>query len=298
MIFMAIYLIMHYLVELPIIGQAINPVGIAIIHSIFNISTTLLLLPFSKQLVKIAEGTIKTEPEKEIAFLDERLLNTPSIAVQECSNLTKTMGHQAKASVMDAMELIFNYDEKKALQVKELEGEVDVYEDRLGAYMVKLSGTDLSDEGNKQVSEMLHAIGDFERISDHAVNIMEAAKEIHEKKIVLSDEGLRELKNATEAIREIMTIAIQAFEDNDLDLAYHVEPLEEVMDGLIDEIKRNHIARLQTGECTIQHGFVLSDILTNYEKVSDHCSNLAVAIIEKSRSSFDPHKYLDKLKTI
>ncbi|MEE0742239.1 MAG: Na/Pi cotransporter family protein [Emergencia sp.] len=297
-IFMAIYLIMHYLVELPIIGQAINPVGIAIIHSIFNISTTLLLLPFSKQLVKIAEGTIKTEPEKEIAFLDERLLNTPSIAVQECSNLTKTMGHQAKASVMDAMELIFNYDEKKALQVKELEGEVDVYEDRLGAYMVKLSGTDLSDEGNKQVSEMLHAIGDFERISDHAVNIMEAAKEIHEKKIVLSDEGLRELKNATEAIREIMTIAIQAFEDNDLDLAYHVEPLEEVMDGLIDEIKRNHIARLQTGECTIQHGFVLSDILTNYERVSDHCSNIAVAIIEQSRSSFDPHKYLDKLKTM
>lgn len=297
-IFMAIYMALNYAVGLAIIDEAVNPVSIAVLHSIFNISTTLLLLPFSKQLVKIAEGTIKAQPEKEVAFLDERLLATPSIAVQECSNMTKEMGHQARNSIIDAMKLIFNYDEKLAMKVKEQEGEVDVYEDKLGAYMVKLSATGLSASDNKLVSEMLHVIGDFERISDHAANIMQAARELHEKKIVLSDEGLAELKIATEVIREIMTISVKAFEENDLQLAYHVEPLEEVMDGMIDEIKSNHINRLQSGVCTIQHGFVLSDILTNYERVSDHCSNIAVAIIEMSRNSFDAHEYLDKLKTM
>ena len=293
-----LYFVLHFVVDLTFIEQAINPVGIAIVHSIFNITTTILLLPFSKQLVKLAEGTIKTEPEKEIAFLDERLLKTPSIALQECNHITTDMAYVSKRSMMDAMDLLFSYNDKKASGVKDLEGEVDIYEDRLGSYLVKLSGYDLSDTDSKQISKLLHTIGDFERISDHAVNVMEAAKEIEEKKVSLSPEGLEEIKVATAAIREIMEIAIKAFDENDLELAYRVEPLEQVVDGIIETIKLNHINRLQKGKCTIQQGFVLSDILTNYERVSDHCSNIAVAMIELSKSAFDTHEYLDKLKAM
>ena len=293
-----LYFVLHFLVDLSFIEQAISPVGVAVVHSIFNITTTVLLLPFSKQLVKLAEGTIKTEPEKEIAFLDERLLKTPSIALQECNHITTDMAYVSKQSMMDAMDLLFSYNEKKAAGVKDLEGEVDIYEDRLGSYLVKLSGYDLSDTDSKQISKLLHTIGDFERISDHAVNVMQAAKEIEEKKAPLSPEGLAEIKVATAAIREIMEIAIKAFDENNLELAYRVEPLEQVVDGIIEGIKLNHINRLQAGKCTIQQGFVLSDILTNYERVSDHCSNIAVAMIELSKSAFDTHEYLDKLKTM
>lgn len=266
------------------------------VHSIFNITTTLILLPFSRQLVKLAEGTIKTEPEKEVAFLDERLLNTPSIALSECNHKTTEMAYVAKDAMDKAMELLFSYDAKGDEAVARLEGEADIYEDRLGSYLVKLSGCDLSDADSKQISKLLHTIGDFERISDHAVNIVEAAREIHEKKLVLSEEGLREIQVATKALREILDMAVKAFDDADLELACHVEPLEQVMDDLIETIKRNHVNRLQTGACTIQHGFVLSDILTNYERVSDHCSNIAVAMIELSKASFGTHEYLDSLK--
>ncbi len=293
-----LYFVLHFVVDLTFIEQAINPVGVAVVHSIFNITTTVLLLPFSRQLVKLAEGTIKTEPEKEIAFLDERLLKTPSIALQECNHITTDMAYVSKRSMMDAMDLLFSYNDKKASGVKDLEGEVDIYEDRLGSYLVKLSGYDLSDTDSKQISKLLHTIGDFERISDHAVNVMEAAKEIEEKKVSLSPEGLEEIKVATAAIREIMEIAIKAFDENDLEQAYRVEPLEQVVDGIIETIKLNHINRLQKGKCTIQQGFVLSDILTNYERVSDHCSNIAVAMIELSKSAFDTHEYLDKLKAM
>ena len=293
-----LYFVLHFLVDLSFIEQAISPVGVAVVHSIFNITTTVLLLPFSKQLVKLAEGTIKTEPEKEIAFLDERLLKTPSIALQECNHITTDMAYVSKQSMMDAMDLLFSYNEKKAAGVKDLEGEVDIYEDRLGSYLVKLSGYDLSDTDSKQISKLLHTIGDFERISDHAVTVMHAAKEIEEKTAPLSPEGLAEIKVATAAIREIMEIAIKAFDENNLELAYRVEPLEQVVDGIIEGIKLNHINRLQAGKCTIQQGFVLSDILTNYERVSDHCSNIAVAMIELSKSAFDTHEYLDKLKTM
>ncbi len=299
LIFMAVYMIALYGFDLAIKDEPISPIEIAVVHSIFNISTTLILLPFSKVLVKIAEGAIKDEPEDEIVFLDERLLNTPSIAVQECSQITNEMGHVSRKSMLEAMSLLFNYDEKKAEGVKALEGEGDIYEDRIGAFLVKLSGSDLSDADTRQVSRMLHTIGDFERISDHAVNIMEAAKELNDKDLELSESGRHELEVATAAIEEIISLAIEAFEKNDLQVAYRVEPLEEVMDNLVEEIKRNHINRLQSGECTIQQGFVLSDILTNYERVSDHCSNIGVAVIESaSGDSFDAHEYLDKLKTM
>lgn len=298
-VFMVLYFIARRMFEMPIINEAISPVSVAMVHSVFNITTTLLLLPFSRQLVKIAEGTIRTEPEQEIAFLDERLLNTPSIAVGECTRIALEMGHISKESILTAMEILFHYDEKKAEAVKELESKVDVYEDRIGSYLVKLSAYDISDSDSKQISKMLQCIGDFERISDHAVNVMEAAKELHDKNLDLSKEGRHELKVATAAIREILDLAVKSFDEDDLETAYHVEPLEEVMDNLVEEIRRNHINRLQAGECTIQQGFVLSDILTNYERVSDHCSNIGVAVIEiANNDSFDAHEYLDRLKTM
>ncbi len=224
-----IYFVAHYLIELPFLTEVIGPAGIAVVHSIFNITTTLLLLPFTKLLVKIAERSIKEEPETEIAFLDERLLNTPSIAVQECGQITIEMGHIAKESILNAMELFSHYDEKKAQKVIKLEKEADIYEDRLGSYLVKLSACALSDADSNSISKMLHVIGDFERISDHAVHIMEAAKEMKEKKLVLSESGRHELETATAAIREIMGLAIIAFDGNDMESAYRVEPLEEVI---------------------------------------------------------------------
>ena len=298
-IFTTFYCIMHYMVELPILQESITPVNIAIVHSIFNITTTIILLPFTKMLVAIANVVIKDteeEQEKEIAFLDERLLNTPSIALQECTSIANEMAVVTKRSIFEAMALLFNYDEEKGQAVKDLETEVDIYEDRLGNYLIKLSGHDLTDYDNALLSKMLHTIGDLERISDHAVNIMETAKEIHDKGLKLTDEGIREINVATEAIKEIMAMSVDAHNNNNLELAYKVEPLEECVDDLIDQIKLNHINRLKSGYCTIEHGFVLSDILTNYERVSDHCSNIGVAMIELSRGIFDAHEYLDALK--
>ena len=295
-IFTAIYCVAHYMIELPILAQAITPVNIAIIHSIFNISTTIILLPFSKVLVTIANTVIKEteeEPEKQIAFLDERLLKTPSIALQELTNLAYQMADVTKISICEAMELLFDYDEEKGKHVKDLETEVDIYEDKLGSYLIRMSAHELSDEDSAQVSKLLHAIGDLERISDHAVNIMEAGKEMKEKGLQISDQGIKEIKIASQAIYEILGISIDAFKNNDLELAYKVEPLEECVDDLIDGIKMSHINRLKDGHCTIEHGFVLSDILTNYERVSDHCSNLGVAIIELSKGLFDAHAYAD-----
>ncbi len=293
---MLIYFLLHMIFDLNFVDDSVNPVSIAVIHSIFNIFTTMLLLPFSKYLVKVAEEAIKTEPEKEIAYLDERLFNMPSIAVKECTNLTIDMAEVAKKSVIHAMGLFKEYDEKEADFVKSMEKDVDVYEDRLGGYLVKLSRLELSDEDNMQISKLLHLIGDLERISDHAVNLMETAREINDKALVLSDEGIKELRVATEAIKEIMDISSEALSESNLELAYHVEPLEEVVDDMIEKIKHNHINRLQAGECTIEHGFILSDILTNYERISDHCSNIALAIIEKETTDFEPHEYIHQLK--
>lgn len=212
--------------------------------------------------------------------------------------MTMEMGHVAQKAILSAMELLFQYDEKKAEGVKALEKDADMYEDRLGSYLVKLSGCELSDADSNTISKMLHVIGDFERISDHAVQVMEAAKEMKEKKIVLSDSGKHELETATAAIGEMIGISTTAFDKNDMDAACRVEPLEEVVGDLAEQVKQNHIARLQAGVCTIQQGFVLSDIMTNYARVSAHCSNIAVAVIETSHASFGAHQYLGKLKTM
>ncbi|MBO5973694.1 MAG: Na/Pi cotransporter family protein, partial [Clostridia bacterium] len=267
--------------NMPFMESAVSPFGIAISHSIFNVFTTVILLPFSKHLVKIAEKVIPNKQEQETyALIDERLFNTPSIAVYESNNVTVDMCKLAHKSIEMGLEIINKFNPQTAAKILELEDEIDKYEDKLGTSMVKLSSKELSDADSRQVSKILHTIGEFERLSDHAVNLVGVAEEMHDKNIRFSEAAMGELAVATEAITEILNMTTRAFETNDVALASKVEPLEQVIDDIIAEIKMRHISRLQTGECTIELGFVLSDLLNNFERVSDHCSNIAVAMIE------------------
>ncbi len=289
----------HAIINFAFVSTAINGVAIALVHTIFNVFTTALLLPFGKALEKIARFVVRDdaeEKEEKFAFLDERLFKTPSVAVSECQNLTVGMSAVARESIFSAISLLDNYTKELCDDILAKEDKLDNFEDKLGTALVKLSGMDNSDTDSKKISMMLHTIGDFERLGDHAVNLMKAAEEIYEKGIEFSAQAKSELKVLAGAITEIMHITGDAYQNNDLALAARVEPLEQVIDGLIASIKTNHITRLQQGNCTIELGFVLSDLLTNYERISDHCSNIAVAMIELSHSSFDTHEYLNVIK--
>lgn len=294
-IFMALYCIAYYGLDMAFISRAINPVDIAIVHSIFNICTSAILLPFSKKLVTLAKHVIKTGDSKVEVLLDERLLNTPSIALQECANLSVKMAHLSKKALFDAMDILTEYDEKVARNVAEMETEIDMYEDRLGSYLIKISTSGITDKDRAQVSKLLHSLNDFERISDHAVNIVDVAREIRDKECKFSDAGDKELGIAGDAIKEIVTIAVNAFENDDLESAYRVEPLEEVVDRLMETIKVHHVKRLQSGECTMLHGFIMSDLMNDYERVSDHCSNIALGTIEMYKTQFEAHEYINNL---
>ncbi len=298
-----ICLIIYYVVYLAfkpaIFSMAATPWGIALCHTIFNIVTTLILYPFSKRLIKLSHLIVRDKNESETySFLDERLLNTPSFAISECHNRTCEMAVIARDTFLDALALTHNYSRKGADMILENENKLDEFEDKLGTYLVKISSKDLSDADSKEVSKQLHTIGDFERIGDHAVNMVRTADEVFNKNIVFSEEARRELSVISSAVTEILTITTKAFEDNDLELAGCVEPLEQVIDSLIAECKTNHVRRLRYGTCTIELGFVLSDLLTNFSRVSDHCSNIAVALIEVAQNAFDTHEYLGEIKSM
>ncbi len=289
-------LFFHY----AFMDAAIGPAGVAMVHSIFNIATTLLLLPFTRQLEKLAYLVVKeeqSEKEEKFAFVDERLLATPSVAIAECANKTMDMARLAEETILRALTLLEKFDEKTAAEVIKDEDRLDLYEDQLGTLLVRLSGKALSDEDSRNISKQLHTIGDFERIGDHAVNLLKAAQEIDEKGIKFSGSASEELHVLTGALKEILSLTTKAFAQGDLTLAAKVEPLEQVIDGIVADIKSNHIARLQKGHCTIEMGFVLSDLLTNCERVSDHCSNIAVAQIETALNAYQAHEYLNALKT-
>ena len=278
---------------------AIDPVGIAAVHSVFNVLTTLMLLPFTKQLEKIAYTVVKGDKDgnEEVVFIDSRLLATPSVAIAECNNKTIEMSKLAQSTILKALSLLEEYDEKIGEEVYALEDQLDLYEDKLGTLLVQMSSKALSDEDSHMVSKQLHTIGDFERIGDHAVNLWKAAEEMYRKDIHFSEAAVREMKTLVAALREILDITTRAFATNDMALAAQVEPLEQVIDCLIADIKSNHIARLQKGHCTIEMGFVLSDLLTNCERVSDHCSNIAVAQIETEQNAYEAHEYLNGVKS-
>lgn len=297
-IFLIAFFIGKTFFALPILEETIGAVGIAACHSIFNVCTTILLLPFQKMLEKIANIVVKdTDEKEEYAFFDERLFKTPSVAIEECNARTIKMSEIAKDTIGTALKLVDKYDEKIAQELLENENVLDMYEDKLGTILVRLSGKSLSASNSRKIARLLHTIGDFERIGDHAVNLVGVAQEIKEKSIEFSDAAKEELQVLASAVEEIISIAMESFRNNDIELAKKVEPLEEVIDRMVDIIKLRHIKRLQTGNCTIEHGFVLSDLLNNYERVSDHCSNIGVALIEVAHNSFETHEYLHEVKT-
>ncbi len=295
----AFYLIDAF-VHFAFVDTSVNPFGIAVMHTIFNVVTTVLLLPFSKLLEKIARVTIRDDDgaEEKYTFIDKRLLSTPAVALAECTNRTVKMAQIAKSTLLDAIDLLSDYNPKKDEEIRQAENDIDTYEDKLGTYLVLLSGKELTQTDSAQVSKLLHAIGDFERLGDHAVNLVRVATEINEKKLHFSPAAQEELATLTRAIRDIVALTVEAFEKNDVTLAVQVEPLEQVIDSLTAEVKNRHVHRLQAGECTIELGFVLSDLINNYERVSDHCSNIAVNLIEMEHNSFKTHQYLNEIKTV
>ena len=283
--------------------QPISSFMIAVVHSAFNLITTFILLPFCNQLEKLAVITVRDKrlkPGKQdphAVLLDERLLLSPSFAIAECRNATTKMADLVRDTILDAIGLLSHFDSATAEKIEKNEETIDQYEDKLGSYLVKISSKNLSTSDSNDVSQLLHTIGDFERIGDHAVNLLRVAREIHDKDLKFSEKAQQELEVFTGAIIEILNITTDAFVENNLQLSYEVEPLEQVIDSLKVELKNRHIRRLQEGKCTIELGFVLSDILNNFERVSDHCSNIAVAVIELDHQSFGTHAYLNSIKS-
>ena len=301
LVFMPVFLLVNSAMGSYFDENFVNPASTAVIHTIFNVTTVVLLAPFTKLLGKLAHKVIKDkktyeEHKKTVVYLDERLFRSPTVAVMECDNYTSQMAIIAKVTILKALNLVFDYNKEDAGIIKENEGVLDTYEDELGTYLVKLSAESLSGNDARTVSRMLHTIGDFERLGDHALNLKKVAQEIYEKKIEFSESAQKEITTLIEAITEIVVMTTKVYEKNDLELAARVEPLEQVIDRLASEIKSHHINRLQSGDCTIELGFVLSDLLTNCERISDHCSNIAVAVIEAQNDSFDTHNYLNKIK--
>ncbi len=302
LLFMAVFYTADIFVNFALMDESATTFGIAAIHSIFNVFATLLLLPFAKKLEQLAYVTIpETEDEKtqipsDFSLLDERFLDAPAFAIEQSRNVAIKMAQIAKEGLFTAIDLIDNYDEEKAARVVELESVVDDYEDQLGTYLVKLSNRDLNEHDSKTLSILLHSIGDFERISDHSVNVMEAVKEMHDKELEFSNKAKKELAIFIQAIREILDKSVAVFEKEDYELAATVEPLEEVVDEINDELKKRHVKRLRKGKCTIELGFVLSEITTNFERVADHCSNIAVCLLQINEDSFETHEYLDMVK--
>lgn len=280
-----------------IMDQAINAVNIALCHSIFNIFTTALLLPFSKQLERIAVLLVRNDTKNDsVAFLDSRLLRTPGVAISECASLAGQMADLAQENVKLAIAQLTSFQPARESEIEANEEKLDIYEDHLGHYLVEASRKGLSTENSRTTSKLLHSIGDFERIGDHAKNILDSARELHEKDLTFSPEAQQELDVLTRAVTDILSTATEAYKANDAALAVTVEPLEETIDQLSEEIRLRHIHRLQQGVCTIQMGFILSDLLTNYERIGDHCSNLAICVIETQDKDLNPHEYLHDLK--
>ena len=296
-LFLAVFYGANLLLDFAFVTETVTAWGIAVVHSIFNLTATAVLLPFANGLEKLAILTIPDDAEKEsFALLDERLLNTPAVAVERARAATADMAELARVGVVQAMSLTHKWDDSLAQKVREEEEKVDKYEDALGTYLVKLSSREMSHADSQSVNTLLHTISDFERISDHSVNVLSSAEEIHAKSIAFSKDAQEELQVLEGAVQDVLSRTTDAFRKGDLHLAGKVEPLETVVDELVRAIKARHVARLQTGSCSIEYGFVLEDLLTNYERVCDHCSNVAVAQIEVAQDSFDTHAYLNDLR--
>ena len=300
LIFLAGFYSLNAVLDFTFMGTAINAAGIALVHSLFNIGATLLLFPFSDKLVKLAELTVPGEDaaievSKKAVEIDERFLEKPAFAVEICRQKAVEMAQKTKTALLLSLDVLMSYDEKKAKEVVLLEDHIDDYEDVLGTYLVKLSGKNLSAKDSQSMSYMLHSISDFERISDHAMNLVELAEKMHKKEEGFSKAATREMEVLCRAVSDIVNDTVRVFSESSLEGATHVEPLEEVIDSLTKKIKRHHVKRLQKGKCTIEMGLILENVLTNMERVSDHCSNIAVEMLTINDNSYDTHEYLDDM---
>ena len=292
-------LIFHF----PFKDMILNAFGIAIVNTVFRLISAFVLLPFLPGIAHLLTRLIReTEEEKaanaDFDRLDERFLKLPAVAVEQSRLTVNSMATKAKENILRAIDLISDYKEEGYNHVVEMEDYIDTYEDKLGTYLVKLNQKELDTKQNERVSDFLHTISDFERISDHAMNVADAAKEIHEKKIVFSEAAQKELDVLKAAIHEILDLSIDSFVNEDESAQYKVEPLEEHIDVLCDQMKLRHVERMQSGKCSLSVGFVFNDILTNLERVADHCSNVAVAMIELSADAYETHEYMISLKEL
>ena len=294
------FCIANYLFEVAILQDSITPFMIAIVHSVFNIFTTIILFPFAKQLEGIANFVIKdAESENAVPILlDDRLLTVPTLAVKESFVVVTDMCNIAKDAVVRAGKLLSAYKEDEAEAIYTMEDQIDKYEDQLGTFMLKVSQVATAEADAKNTAKILHTIDDFERIGDHAVNIVAIAKELYDKQKSFSKDASKEVAVLQSAVEELLGITIESFEKSDVKLATSVEPLEQVVDSLIYEMKRRHIARVKEGNCTIKLGFAFNDLLTDYERIADHCSNIAVAVIEAANGTYEPHEYLESIKGV
>lgn len=297
---LALFYTAHSIFNFAFVAKDIDTFGIAMVHTIFNVVTSLMLCPFCKQLEKLANLIIKDEKSEKtdtLGVLDDRLLAMPAFAISKCTAITIEMAQLANDNINRAISLMKHYDKKMVEKIIATEELIDGYEDKLGNYLIKLSNANLTEDENWQITKLLHTIGDFERIGDHAINLLDTAQELHNKNISFSAETTREIDVITEALSEILYLTTEAFSEGDIERAKLVEPLEEVIDELVLQARAKHTKRIQRGNSPMVLGFILTDLLTNYERVSDHCSNVAVVLIEIDSKQLGTHQYLDRLKS-
>ena len=290
------------IIHFTFLDAVLSSVSIALMNTLFRLATVIVLLPCIGLMEHMVELLFPDDgsaaEEQEMDRLEERFLQHPALSIEQSRLVTNSMAERAEGNLLMAVGLRNRWSDKDFRMVGETESVIDRYEDKLGTYLMKITSKSLSQSQSEEVSKYLHTISDFERISDHALNISEAAKEIHDKDLQFSPEACHELDVIESAVREILSIAVGAFVENDPQRAARVEPLEEIIDGLCDEMKSHHVDRLQSGSCTLNQGFVFNDLLTNYERVADHCSNIAVAILELESDSFDTHEYLSSVRAM
>ncbi len=298
-VFLCLFYGINAIVPWPFLGQPTSELGIAIVHTTFNVITTAILMPFTRGLEKLATMTVRDKKVagEQTAVLDERLFATPGVAAERARAVACDMFEMSRTMLVNALDVTEKWDASKAKMAEECEAHVDQYEDMLGTYLVKLSAYQLNHDDNCTVNTLLHVIGDFERIGDHALNLLKTAQEIEDKKINFSSQAQEELRVLRKAVSDIVDRTEKAFVNRDLALAGKIEPQEQVIDGLVREVKTRHVERLRAGSCTIEYGFVLNDLLTNFERIADHCSNIAVEMIQVSEDTYNTHKFLGELKS-
>ena len=299
-LFLVVFELIHYIFQLKFVTNTINPAGIAVVHSIFNIVTTIILFPFIKQLEKIANFVIKDKgkADREKVILDERLLLSPDFAISECHQQTMKMSSVVERNVIYATKLLKRFESRKAEVVNVNEKKIDLYEDKLETFLIKASNKDMSEEASAYIGRLLLNIGDFERIGDHAIGILNIAEKMNEKDLKFSDEAVADIKVIVYAVLDVLKLATTAYKNSDEVLALDVEPLEQVVDRLIRKAKKRHVKRLQDGKCTVELDLMVSDLFNDLERISDHCSNIATSILQIKEGALEKHELINRMRSV